>query len=139
MKKLLALVSVFSVYAFADGSKVQLGAYCPVAYVAMAKAVPGDVKFTSEVDGRVYAFVNEGAKKAFDSEPQKFVKAIQYEAWCATALAIGKKVPSDPTIFSVVDGKVYFFSSKPAKDGFDKSAKEMIGKADAQAKKLLAP
>ena len=140
MKKWLAVVVlslVSSLNALADGSKVQLGSYCPVAYVSANKAVPGSAQFTSEVDGKVYAFINEGAKKAFDAEPQKYTKAIQYEAWCATGLAMGKKIPSDPTLFSQVGGKVYFFSSKGAKDAFDKSTAEFIGKADAQAKKLL--
>lgn len=140
MKKSLAVMvlSIASSFnALADGSKVQLGSYCPVAYVGANKALPGSPQFTSEVDGKVYAFINEGAKKAFDAEPQKFTKAIQYEAWCATGLAMGKKLPSDPTLFSQVGGKVYFFSSKGAKDAFDKSTAEFIGKADAQAKKLL--
>ena len=87
MKKSLAVVVLSlasSFNALADGSKVQLGSYCPVAYVGANKALPGSLQFTSEVDGKVYAFINEGAKKAFDAEPQKFTKAIQYEAWCAT-------------------------------------------------------
>ncbi|MDX2014899.1 MAG: YHS domain-containing (seleno)protein [Myxococcaceae bacterium] len=135
---LAALVVSSAVTAFADGSKVKLGGYCPVAYVSANKALPGDLKVTSEVDGRVYAFINEGAKKAFDADPQKFTSAIQYDAWCATGLATGKRIPSDPALFSVVDGKVYLFSSKGAKDTFDKAPKELVAKADAQAKKLLA-
>ena len=136
--QLVALLSLFAFAAYADGSKVQLGSYCPVAYVSAGKAVPGSTQFTSEVDGKTYAFVNEGAKKAFDAEPTKFTKAIQYEAWCATALAMGKKVASDPTQFSQIGGKVYFFSTRAAKDLFDKSAAEFIGKADTQARKVLA-
>jgi YHS domain-containing protein len=136
------LFVVLSVLAFtsalADGSKVQLGGYCPVAYVSANKALPGDLKVTSEVDGKVYAFIDDGAKKAFDAEPQKFIQAMQYEAWCATGLAMGKRIASDPALFSVVDGKVYLFSSKGAKDLFDKTPAEFIAKADAQAKKLLA-
>ena len=56
---------------------------------------------------------------------------------CATGLAMGKKIATDPALFSVLDGKVYFFSSKGAKDTFDKMPKDFITKADAQAKKLL--
>lgn len=122
--------------ALADGSKVALGGYCPVAYVSAQKAIPGDLKVTAEVDGKIYAFVNDGAKKAFDADPKKFVSAIQYGAWCVTGLAMGKKIASDPTLFSTVAGKVYLFSSKGAKDTFDKAPSEFIGRADAQARKL---
>ncbi len=137
MKKLLLTVALFSLSALADGSKVQLGGYCPVAYLGANKAIPGDLKVTSEVDGKVYAFVNDGARKAFDAEPKKFTQAIQYSAWCATGLAMGKKIASDPTQFSIVDGKVYLFSPKGAKEAFDKAPKDFVAKADVQAKKLL--
>jgi YHS domain-containing protein len=133
---LMALVASFSFTALADGSKVALGGYCPVGYVTANKALPGDLKVTSEVDGKIYSFINEAAKKAFDADPKKFVSAIQYGAWCATGLAMGKKIASDPALFSAVDGKVYLFSSKGAKDVFDKSPRDFISRADAQAKKL---
>ncbi len=138
MKNAIVTLALVALPALADGSKVQLGGYCPVAYVGMQKAVAGDPKVTSEVDGKTYAFVNEGARKAFDADPKKFVSAIQYQAWCATGVAMGKKFATDPSIFSVVDGKVYFFSSKGAKEAFDKAPKDFVAKADAQAKKLLA-
>lgn len=134
----ISAIALLSFAAHADGSKVQLGGYCPVAYVSANKALPGDLKVTSEVDGKVYAFINDGARKAFDAEPKKFITAIQYEAWCATGLAMGKKIPSDPALFSSLDGKVYLFSSKGAKEAFDKAPKEFIAKADVQARKLLA-
>ncbi|MFO0601103.1 MAG: YHS domain-containing (seleno)protein [Myxococcaceae bacterium] len=138
MKSLPVLVlALAALPALADGSKIQLGGYCPVAYLNAGKALPGDAKVTSEVDGKTYYLVNEATKKVFDAEPKKFTNAIQYQAWCATGLAMGKKIATDPALFSVLDGKVYFFSSKGAKDTFDKMPKDFVTKADAQAKKLL--
>lgn len=49
---------------------------------------------------------------------------------------MGKKLESDPGIFSKVDGKIYFFSSKEAKTMFDKEAKKYIGMADKEWTKL---
>lgn len=115
----------------ADGSKVVLGGYCSVAYVAANKALYGDPKYQSDHEGKTYYFINGDAKQVFDKEPSKFAKAIKYDGYCATGVALGKKLLTDPTLFSNVDGKVYLFSSKDAKDAFDKDSKGMAAKAEA--------
>ncbi len=116
--------------AFADGTKVKLGGYCAVAYVGAQKALYGNAEFQSDYEGGTYFFINKDAKAMFDKEPKKFVTAIQYDTWCATALAMGKKLATDPKLFSIVGGKVYLFSSAKAKEMFDKDSANMIKKAD---------
>ena len=120
----------------ADGSKVALGGYCPVGYVAAQKAVYGDPKFASEYEGQTYYLSSQGAKEMFDKDPAKFAKTIKYDSYCATGVALGKKLATDPDLFSTVDEKVYLFSSQGAKDAFDKDPKGMVAKAEANWKKL---
>lgn len=127
----VALFTLVALPALADGSKVSLGGYCPVAYTKANQAVFGNPQYASEYQGKTYFFVNEGAKKMFDKAPASFTTAMKYDAWCATAMAMGKKLASDPTLFSVVDGAVYFFSSAQAKAAFDKDPGSFIKKADA--------
>jgi YHS domain-containing protein len=55
---------------------------------------------------------------------------VAYHGYCATAVAMGKKIPSDPEIFSVRDGVTYLFSSAKAKAMFDEDAAATIAKAD---------
>lgn len=130
-KLLLALTFIITAsQALADGSAVQLGGYCAVAYVGAQKALFGNPDFQSNYEGKTYLFINKDAKGMFDKEPKKFVSAIQYDAWCATALAMGKKLKTDPKLFSNIDGKVYLFSSAKAKEVFDKDSAKMIKKAD---------
>ena len=105
-------------------SPEQIRAYCET----MSE---GNPQYASEYQGKTYFFVNEGAKKMFDKAPASFTTAMKYDAWCATAMAMGKKLASDPTLFSVVDGAVYFFSSAQAKAAFDKDPGSFIKKADA--------
>lgn len=137
-KQLIALTALVLIGsgAFADGSAVALGGYCPVAYVAANKALYGDAKFASVVNGHTYHFIDADAKKLFDADPMKFVTPIQYDAWCATALAQGIKVASDPSQFTLAGGKVYLFSNAEAKKAFDKDQAGMIKNADANWKKL---
>ena len=134
---MLALSSLMlSSIANADGSKVALGGYCAVGYVAGQKSIYGDPKYGSEYEGKLYYLSSEGAKKMFDAEPVKFAKAIKYESYCATGVAMGKKLTTDPILFSFVDDKLYLFSSQGAKDVFDKDQDAMIAKAEANWKKL---
>lgn len=44
-----------------------IGGYCPVAHVAVGKAIKGDLKFASTFEGHKYLFVNADAKQMFDA------------------------------------------------------------------------
>lgn len=112
-----------------------IGGYCPVAYVAAGKALKGDRRYSSDHQGRRYLFVSGDAKKMFDENPEKFT--IAYDSWCATALAHGKKVASDPKLFSVHNGVTYLFSTRDAKATFDGDKTGHIDKADANWKKMM--
>lgn len=114
-----------------SSAKVGLAGYCPVAYAKMGKAVPGDAKFASEHKGIVYHSSSAEAKKMFDKEPDTYISAMPYKTWCATGVAMGKKLESDYTLYTKIGDKVYFFSSADAKKMFDKDSKGLIKKADA--------
>lgn len=137
LKWVSVLLTLFAFNAFADGSKVALGGYCAVGFTGAKKAVFGDPQFTSEYKGKLYYLSSEGAKKMFDAEPEKFVSPIQFNGYCVTGLAMGKRIETDPKIFSIVDDKIYFFSSVEAKTMFEKNPKDFIAKADKNWKKLL--
>lgn len=141
MKNLILVVFALSSlilgsFAFAGGSKVELGGYCPVGYVAANQVVYGDPKYASEYEGKLYYLSSDGAKKMFDAEPAKFTNATKYEGYCATAVASGKKIASDPNYFTNINGTIYLFSSQAAKDAFDKDPKAMITKAEANWLKI---
>lgn len=112
----------------AEEAKVALGGYCPVAYVAMNKAVKGKAEFATEFQGHVYRFANADAKAMFEKEPGKFLPA--YDGYCASALAQGKKLESNPKFFTVHSGRTYLFSSKQAKAMFDENPEAIIRQAD---------
>lgn len=116
--------------------EVALGGYCPVAY-AEGMAVKGDPMHASRYKGHTFHFANADAKRMFDAEPGKYV--VSYDGFCATAVAIGKKVASDPTLFSVYRGKVYLFANAGAKAAFDKDPAGTIAKADGHWPSLSKP
>ena len=100
----------------AEGKEeLALGGDCPVAYQLQNKAVEGDPQFQSSYAGRQYRFSDAEAKKAFDENPEKFLP--QFDGRCTMALGgpYGNRLPSDPEVFLVLDGKLYLFSSERAK------------------------
>lgn len=111
-------------------AKIALDGYCPVAYQAMNKAVKGNPKFSSTYKGKTYHFAMEKAKVMFDKDPAKFLPA--YDGYCATAMSMGKKLKSNPKLFSIYKGVNYLFSSKKAKMMFDKNPEMFIQKADKE-------
>lgn len=113
-----------------------LGGYCPVAYIAAGRAIKGDPKYSTTVMGHKFLFVNADAKKAFDADQSKFL--VAYDGWCATAVAEGAKVKSDPTIFTVHNNRTYLFSNADAKKIFDADAEGTVKKAEANWPTLAA-
>jgi len=121
----------------ADGSNVVLGGYCVVAYMDAGMPMDGSAEFQSTYEGKRFHFVKAEAKAAFDKNPAKYASSIRYEAWCATALAMGKEMASDPNQFLVRDGALFLFSSADAKAMFEKDAAGMTKKADQNWKKHM--
>ena len=107
---------------------VEIAGYCPVAYVDANKPVKGVSEYPVQFNGMTYWFVNEEAQSAFVSNPGKY--KVAYRGWCATALAQGQKVTSDPTIFRVYAGTVYLFVNEEAATAFEANPAEMVEKAD---------
>ena len=110
------------------------GGYCAVAYAKMGKAVKGNPSFSSEQDGRLYYSSSAEAKKMFDAEPAKY--RIAYDGWCATGVAMGKKIASNPELFTPHKGTTYLFSNADAKAMFDKDPDMTVAKASENWPKI---
>lgn len=79
--------------------------YDPVAYFTQDAAVEGVDAYTAEHDGVSYRFSSAENRDLFTADPAKY--APQYGGFCAFGLAMGRKFPTDPQAFSVVDDKLY--------------------------------
>ncbi len=65
----------------------------------------GKASLTAEYNGAKFAFATEANRDAFVADPAKF--APQYDGHCAYGVAKGGKVPGNPTLWRIVDGKLY--------------------------------
>jgi len=118
-----------------NDKKPALDGYCPVAY-KFGHAVKGTPEFTSDYGGKTYQFPAAEAKQAFDKDPKTYADAVAYDGWCATAVAYGKRVAADPTVFEVYQNRTFRFASQQAKDAFDQHRDDLIAKADANWPRL---
>ena len=67
--------------------------------------VAGDKSITAEHNGATFAFSSEANRDLFTANPAKYVP--QYDGHCAYGVAKGGKVPGNPTLWRIVDDKLY--------------------------------
>ena len=112
--------------------KVAIKGYDPVAYFTEGKPVKGDPAISHEWDEARYLFANSRNRATFAAAPDKY--APQFAGLCATGLAFGQKVEADPQAWKIVDGRLYLFSSIPAKEVADKDP-GVLARAHSGARK----
>jgi len=120
-----------------EAAEPALNGYCPASFILVGKAVKGDPAIRSEYQGSVYYLADAEAKKQFDADPEKFLP--QFGGLCTVALggSYGNRLPSDPTVFRVVDGKLYLFSQERALKSFDPKPAYYIATANERFAKPM--
>jgi YHS domain-containing protein len=72
--------------------------------------LPGSAAIIAEHNGATFAFATEANRDRFLADPAAFVP--QYDGHCAYGVAKGGKVPGNPTLWRIVDGKLYLNITK---------------------------
>lgn len=78
----------------------------------------GSPEFRHDWDGARYHFWSAPHQATFAANPDRY--APQFGALCATGLSSGKQLTADPTIWKIVDGRLYIFSSAKAREMAEK-------------------
>lgn len=86
-------------------SNVAVSGYDPVAYFTDGKPVKGDARFRIVWQGAEYRFASAAHLARFRASPAAF--APQYGGYCAWAVAHGYTASGDPTVWKIVDGRLY--------------------------------
>jgi YHS domain-containing protein len=96
---------------------VSLKGHDPVAYFTEGRPVKGSANINYDFDDARYLFSSQKNRDVFASSPDRY--APQYSGLCATGMALGAKAQADPTVWKIVDGKLYVFSSAQAREKFE--------------------
>lgn len=121
---------------FIDGGGV-VGGYDVVSYHTMGKPTQGSADFSAEYQGATWYFGSAENLEMFTAEPARFAPA--YGGWCSAGASKGKKVPTMPDLWAIVDGQLYLNSSPKAhNDLFLANTEEVIRKGETNWKTIYA-
>ncbi len=103
--------------------------YDVVAYQTDGKPVRGDAKFSAVQSQAVYRFASQAHLDLFKANPAKYEPA--YGGFCAFGVSVGAKFDGDPTLWKVVDGKLYLNLDAGIQQTWQKDIAGNIKKAEA--------
>lgn len=72
---------------------------------AQPEPLAGKSSITADWNGATWAFASEENRERFLADPAAF--APRYDGHCAFAVAKGGRAPGNPTLWRIVDGKLY--------------------------------
>jgi YHS domain-containing protein len=117
-KMILALaVACFTTSVLAQSPPVSLKGHDPVSYFTDGRPVKGSAGINYDFDEARYLFSSQKNRELFASSPERYTP--QFTGLCATGMALGMKAESDPSVWKIVDGKLYVFSSAQAREKFE--------------------
>lgn len=109
---LLAICAIHPPLAAGGTEGLSLNGYDTVAYFVVGRPEIGSRDFHQVWDGVRYQFANAEHMARFAQDPDRYLP--QFAGFCAAGVGMGKKVVADPTVWKIVDGKLYVFSSVKA-------------------------
>lgn len=111
---LLAVATVPASSLFAQAKTPSIDGFDPVAYFTEKRPVQGLSTISYDWDDKRYQFANTKHRDLFAANPDRYEP--QFNGLCAGTVAQGKKMKSDPTIWRIVDGKLYLFAGQQTTD-----------------------
>lgn len=105
-----------------------INGYDPVAYFLEREAVPGVPYYTTIWRGAEWRFVSGRNLALFRARPTRY--APQYGGFSVYGVALGKAYDADPTLFDIIDGKLYLSHNKRVRDLWLENPDGYIAEAD---------
>ena len=90
----------------------------PVAYFLEGRPVKGAPSISYDFDDSRYQFAKPKHRDLFAANPDRY--APQFTGLCTVGMAKGMKAEADPSVWKIVDGKLYVFSSVQAREQVEK-------------------
>lgn len=140
MKKLISslLISVLLIapvaYSADENALPALSGYDAVSYFSQKEPIRGSGMHAFRHKGQDYLFSSTENLAEFKKNPEKYLP--QFGGYCAFGAAMGKKFHADPTVYSVVGGKLYLNLNKDIQMKWNEKQAQMIKDADKNWKDI---
>jgi len=127
------LLTAVSLALRAEGQRVAISGYDPVAYFTDGHPVPGKPEFNYEWHNAHWLFANAEHRTLFVADPEHY--APQYDGYCSmgvagVSFAAPHKDTIDPEAWAIVDGKLYLTHTTRSLERWRQNAAENIRQAD---------
>jgi hypothetical protein len=96
-----------TVPAAGTGKPVMLLGHDPVAYFTRGQPQRGQPQWRVDLPERSYYFASAEHKALFEADPARYEP--QYGGFCASGAAFAVKLGSDPTAWTIRDGRLFIF------------------------------
>jgi YHS domain-containing protein len=110
-----------------NSDKVAIKGYDTVAYFTKGQPTKGNSEFVFTWNGARWQFASAAHRDMFASNPERY--APQFGQFCSMGLALGKRAIADPEVWKIVDGKLYLYFSRGARDKFQQDTPKNLKKA----------
>lgn len=102
--------------------------YDVVSYFTEGKPVKGNAKFAVIQSEATYRFSSQANLDTFKANPAKYEPA--YGGFCAYGVSVGAKFDGDPTLWKIVDGRLYLNLDPGIQEAWLKDVPGAIKKAE---------
>ena len=107
---------------------VAIHGYDPVAYLDDHEAIRGTPEIAADWQGARWWFASARNRSRFLDEPAAYTP--QYGGFEAYGVTLGKAYDADPTVFDVVEGKVYLHRNERVRELWQRNPLGYIAEAD---------
>ena len=114
---------------FFNTGGVAIQGYDPVAYFKAGRAVEGRPEHAVKWGGALWYFASDDNRNAFEMNPRAY--APQYGGYCASGVAHGRIVPTEPEAFTIHDGKLYLHHSDAIRSEWRQDVQGNVTRANA--------
>ena len=112
----------------ANEDGVAISGYDTVAYHTVGEAMAGQQSFAHNWQDAIWLFSSAEHRELFAADPEAF--APQFGGFCSTAMTYGTAAKADPTVWAIVDGKLYLNYDDYARELFHENLADNIAKAE---------
>ncbi len=119
---------------FRDIDDIAILGYDPVAYFTVSEATKGTRDQLHEWLDAKWLFAKRDHRELFMSDPEKY--APQFGGHCTKGLANGFRESVDPTVWTIIEGRLYIFQNREKLDEFNENPDLYLAEAEASWRRL---
>ena len=119
---------------FRDIDDIAILGYDPVAYFTVSEPTKGTQDDLHEWLDAKWLFANTSHRELFMSDPEKY--APQFGGNCTEGLANGFRDSVDPTVWTIIEGRLYLFQNRETLDEFNENPTLRLAAAEASWRRL---